>query len=185
MNHRPTKRKKYDAMPLEIQIVELSNHDSVDPFQLGEDYLDLDFDELTASPVCNSEFKASLVTVGRHDRIATVDNSRGRPGKSAEDDARRECDSKNVEQCFNRYQSVGSDSDRNDVPITDCGEAVDAEKKRAIKRLPRKAPGAGLKCIWPAKKKYESKQRIDGYIGRRDESKEPRPRNCEQPVIQA
>ena len=128
MDDSPTEREENDALAFQIQVVKFSNAGSVDLLELRENHLDLNFDELTGSPICNSEFESGLFAVRSDNRVAAINNSCGGPGKSAEDHARGERYGENVDQSFDRHKSVGCDSHGDDVPVSDRRERVDAEK---------------------------------------------------------
>jgi len=128
MDYGPTEREEDDAVTLETQVVKLAHEGPVGSLKLGENNLNLDFDELAAPSIGNSEFEARPVAIRSDNSIAAINNSCRGPRKSAEDDACGECDPENVDQRLNRDESISGDSYRDDVAVSDRRKSVDAEK---------------------------------------------------------
>ena len=185
MHDRPAERKENNAVPLQIQLVKLANADSVDQFELGENNLDLNFDQLTASPIRDSELKRRLAAIRSDNRIAAVNNSCRRAGESAEDYACRQRNADDVDQRLYSNESVGSESNRDDVPVSDGRESVDAEEERPIERLISKTSDRGLQCARPTEQERKREQCVDRDVRYRDKAEKLQPRYGEQPVVKA
>ncbi len=79
MHHGPTQREEHDSLTLEIQLVEFSNGRSTYALELGENYLDLHFDQLAAPRIGDPKLQCGLVEVRSDYRVTTVNDSCRRP----------------------------------------------------------------------------------------------------------
>jgi hypothetical protein len=145
MNNGPAQREENHALALQIQVIEFSHADAVDLLKLRKNDLDLNFDELACSLIRDSELKSGFFAVWSDDRIAAINNLCRRPRKPAEDHARRKRNREDVDQRFDCHENIRGDSHRDDVPVPDRCERVDAEEERSQEWLAREAAGSGLK----------------------------------------
>src|ERR1700694_1249888 len=161
MDDRPTECEENNALTIQIKVVKLPYADPVDQLELRENNLDLNIDKLTGSPICNSELESGRLAIGSDNRVTAINNSRRRPGESAENHSCCERYPENVDQRLDRHKSVGGDSKRNDVPVSDCRERVDAEEERPIKRVACEAPRRGLKRVRAAQQERKREECVD------------------------
>ena len=129
----------------------------------------LHVDQLAAPCVGDSKLEGGLATIGRHDRIATVNDFCRGPREPGKDHPGRQCDTDDVEQRLDRHQYVRHHSNGDDVSISDRSECVDAEKKCPVKGLSLETPGARLKRTRSADEKRQREESIDSEIGSGDE----------------
>ena len=71
---------------------------------------------------------------------------------------------------------------RRDVPVSDRPECLDAEEERASELSSRRGTS---QCIGARDEEGEREQEVQRYVSRDNEGKESRPRDVQQPVVQA
>src|SRR3954469_12814223 len=173
MHHSPTQSEEDHSAPLKLQIVKFSNGGTAKSLHLGKNDLYLHLDQLTASRVCNPEFKRSLPAVRRNQGVLAIDDSCGRSREPAEDHARCQRYPQNIQKRFYGYEGVRGYADRNNVSISDSCEGIDAKKESAIERLRDKASRIRLQCIRAAEQESNCEDRVYNDVSSSDEAEEP------------